>query len=1348
MQKLLKTYLRRLTNLTSRNRSLLLLNLPQEQFIDLHQLDFLNNKPSFEFINLLISQKLQIPLCDIMDSRLEKVNESSKILRKIATTEAFIQQERGAEDLYVGYPFVKGKFSDGTVVRCPLLFFPVTLKNSGMPPYGTQPEGKKWILERRDESISLNRSFLLAYSHFNQIKIKDDLLETSFDDFSKESLVFRTQLYELLKESPIEINFNQDNFTEKLTDFQKLTKSDLEESERNGELKLFPQAVLGIFPQGGSYLVPDYEQIIAHSTAPRSYGRPAPDEGGERDFNTSLPFFKEGRPSLRCPDEVGRGGSGSINVLNHEQLVPTTPSKFDFVRILTPLLQNEGKLKETVREENSFLPFSIDASQEAAIQQVKSGASLVVQGPPGTGKSQLIANLVADFTSRGKKVLVVCQKRVALDTVYSRLEKGKMTDFVALIHDFKNDRKALFEKITNQIERVDEYQKKNKSLDAVFLERNFTQNSRRIDKLSEELQSFKNALFEESICGMSVKELYLTSSNEKPYIELGDKYKIFNFNDLADFESRLKRYFQYEQMLQSSDGYGFWKNRISFANFTFADVPKIKNAIAEVADFQTTNFTRFSIAELNNLDENVIQQFSKLLAYEKVLKIFESIKNEKKHLQNRQFDLKKISAEIIQLAKQNWIETTLSVEQLLLKKSQAEHAWIASKSGFSWFTWKLFSKDKKELIQLLLQNRLSLQSADIEMIIGKINNRITFENLKDKLAKKEMFIDAKDEPEAIEQTLKNYILANEAFSLYTANDFLQNDDFSLKYYQNLTQIIKEIKQKLAQWKVFFSDWQINSIINYTDNCLIELFDYLQESDSLKNAFSHTELEIIEKLTKNPENTTEVFQNSLRLAWIQHIEGLYPILRSVSSLKMQQMEDELQQSVLQKQALSQEIVLLKLREQTYKDLLINRLQNVVTYRELHHQTTKKRKLWSVRKVLEAYSAELFKLIPCWMASPESVSAMFEMKENLFDLVIFDEASQCFAEYGIPAIFRGKQIVVAGDSKQLPPNDLDQIRYEEDLSHEPILEIDSLLDLAAQYLPQASLMGHYRSQSLDLIGFSNKFFYKNSLSLLPHYEHISRNQPAINYIKVEGIWEKNTNEREAERVVDLVAELQQISLEKSIGVVTFNHKQAELIENRYAETYELRIKNVNTQVSVKNIENIQGDEFDIVIFSIGYAPDANGRLLMNFGNLNQTGGENRLNVAVTRAREKIYVVSSIFPNQLNVENAQNEGPKLMKKYLEYALAVSNGEFLHEPNLPESFRTDWFLKEQLKRRNSQYISELPFADLTVKSPNGKYESLILTDDDLYFEGISPKGSHAYLPINLKAKGWKFERNWSRNK
>jgi hypothetical protein len=649
---------------------------------------------------------------------------------------------------------------------------------------------------------------------------------------------------------------------------------------------------------------------------------------------------------------------------------------------------------------------------------------------------------------------------------------------------------------------------------------------------------------------------------------------------------------------------------------------------------------------------------------------------------------------------------------------------------------------------------------DLEVLIKKIDNRLTFEALKEKLAKKDIYINLRDEFDETEQTLKNYILANEAYGFYQVNEFLRNAAFSLNYYQQLEQIIIEAKQKALEWGFYLTDNQIDSvkktsIVEY----LQENFDLLHDADEINNTFSRAEMEIVEMLFATPKNAIEIFQNSLRLAWIRHIENLYPILRSVSSLKMAQMEEELQESVNQKQVLSQEIVLLKLREQTYKDLIINRLQNVVTYRELQHQTTKKRKIWSVRKVLENYFDEIFKLIPCWMASPESVSAMFLMdaqaEEKLFDLVIFDEASQCFAEYGIPAIFRGKQVVIAGDSKQLQPNDLYQVRYEEemtteDISYEPMLEIDSLLDLAAQFLPQTSLQGHYRSQSLDLIGFSNQHFYKNSLHLLPHYEEISKNEPAINYVKVDGIWEKNSNDIEAKKVVEMVADLQKTSPEKTIGVVTFNHRQAELIErlmNEFRIVSDLQLTNDNRRISVKNIENIQGDEFDIVIFSVAYAPDEKGKMLMNFGSLNQSGGENRLNVAASRAREKIYVISSILPQQLNVENAQNEGPKLLKKYLEYALAVSNKNYSSMQSLPERFRTDWFLKEQLKNGNPLFINELPFADLTVKTSTGKYESLILTDDDLYFENISPKETHAYLPINFRAKGWKFERVWSRN-
>ncbi|MFC0185502.1 DUF4011 domain-containing protein [Pseudarcicella hirudinis] len=255
LKKILKSYQKRLTNLSSRNKSLLLLTLSSEQFLDVHELDFLQNTPSFELVEQLLAQKNTIQLCDVLDPRFEKVNEVSKRLRKISRTEKFIEEERGSEDLYIGYPFIKGKLLDGTLVRCPLLFFPVTLAQKSQ-------KTNQWILQRRDEPVSLNRSFLLAYSHFNQVKISDAFLEQSFEDFPKNSLEFRTALYEFLKASPLEINFNQELFTNQLTHFEKSTRADLELSEKNGALKLFPQAVLGIFPQAGSFLVDDYELLI------------------------------------------------------------------------------------------------------------------------------------------------------------------------------------------------------------------------------------------------------------------------------------------------------------------------------------------------------------------------------------------------------------------------------------------------------------------------------------------------------------------------------------------------------------------------------------------------------------------------------------------------------------------------------------------------------------------------------------------------------------------------------------------------------------------------------------------------------------------------------------------------------------------------------------------------------------------------------------------------------------------------------------------------------------------------------------------------------------------------------
>ena len=384
---------------------MLLLNLSAEYFLDIHELDFLQNKPSFNIIEQLIAQKNTISLCEIHDPRYERVNEASKRLRKISRTEKFIEEERGSEDLYVGYPIVKGKLSDGTVVRCPLMFFPVHLNQ----------KNEAWQIQSRDEAVTLNRSFLLAYSHFNQVPISDEFLEQFFEDFSKDSLEFRTQLYEYLKESLLKINFNKDLFINELIHFEKSSKADLELSERNGELKLFPQAVLGIFPQAGSFLVPDYEELL------------------EKSHKSQVVGHKE-------TSEIEQS-----NYINNTKEVTDSENSIDFLFPSSNFTTNDLRLTTNkIKEESLLTPFAIDATQELALRQVKSGASLIVQGPPGTGKSQLICNLVADFTARGKKVLVVCQKRAALDVVQERLTRAGMRAFVGNVHDFKNDRKNLY----------------------------------------------------------------------------------------------------------------------------------------------------------------------------------------------------------------------------------------------------------------------------------------------------------------------------------------------------------------------------------------------------------------------------------------------------------------------------------------------------------------------------------------------------------------------------------------------------------------------------------------------------------------------------------------------------------------------------------------------------------------------------------------------------------------------------------------------------------------------------------------------------------------------------------------
>lgn len=1313
----LKTFRRRLTNLSSRNRSLLLTSLPAGQFLDLQEADFLLNKSSFTIIADLIGRKASVSVCEVLDARQERSNEVSRKLRRIDRTVRFIEEERGTEDLYIGWPFVKGKFLDDTVVHGPLLFFPVQIEQ----------QGKFWKLTRRgDELAFLNPTLALAYGQFNQVKIPDEVIEKTLDDFDRDSLVFRTQLYEWLKTTPLEINFNQDLFTDKLQFFNKQTSRDLVQLERTGELKLYPEAVLGIFPQAGSFLVPDYDRLLA-----------------------------EGRGEGTEDEEQG--------MLNGELDLPDD---------LTPLPAAPNPLPEKF----IHTPLPMDASQEAALRAVKAGHSLVVQGPPGTGKSQLIANLMADAAASGKRVLLVCQKRAALDVVQERLHQVGMAPFLALIHDFQDDRRALFDQIAEQINQIDAYRQQNNSLNAVLLERDFDVESRRIDETLAELQSFKNALFDTSVCGLSAKELYLTTDFGAPTIPLEDSYKQFHLLDVDNFVRRLTDYAAYQQRLGSGH---LWAERVSFAQFSNVDLATIDQTITQwsqlrdhaneqVEQILGQPLSADQLADWQAHDWEITALLNLVGSPDR--KELWAVVNQLRHTPNHPaLAVDEIKFEQISQAWEETLaapgpETSLPTADLRAFRDLLTDARKARSSWISWNWWQLTNTGKEQLQTVASANKLPLSETELQTLATKVDKRIRLEAICYEARSLLTDLLLPETPESIrllkraQQIIER--IKNIAPLHHLPESYWQTDEQFISDTKTLLSLAETVEKQRITSQTYLTTnqltriWEEDTFVGAFRQALRDDFDLMVEADRLMAEFTDSETQVVERLhDQEPSTWVERFQVSLRLAWLNHIEALHPQLRSVSSLKMNQWEHNLQDSVQRKQQLSRDILLVKLREQTYRNLTLNRLNNVVTYRDLLHQTTKKRNVWPVRKLMEAFADEVFKLVPCWLASPESVSAMFPLREGLFDLVIFDEASQCFAENGIPAMIRGKQVIVTGDNQQLRPSDLYRTRLDDTEQDEemPIaLEVESLLELAAQQFPQVSLTEHYRSHSLDLITFSNENFYQNKLSLLPNFDDVNRQEPAIRYLNVKGMWLQNTNLIEAEAILELLDQLKTELPGRSIGVVTFNYPQQQLIQDMLESKLEALVLSGEDTAQrpmglfIKNIENVQGDERDIIIFSIGYASDERGRVMAQFGSLNAKGGENRLNVAVTRARERIYIVTSLWPEQLVIADTANNGPKLLKAYLAYALNVAREQFQPTPQVQQALQASALLKDKLAAQHPNWQPELPFADLTVKEDKD-YKSLVLTDDDAYYQQTL-KQAHAYLPISLRTRRWPFERMWSR--
>jgi len=1301
--------------LSGNNRSLYLPRLTSDQFIDIQELSQLNGEKAFTIVERLIAEKFST-ICPLSDVRLESANKASARLKKLKRIDQFIFEERGAKDLHVGWPFVEGKLVDGTLVRCPLLFIPVTLTTIG----------NQWILQpRKDAGVTFNKTFLLAYAYYNKVNANEALLEESFEEVDRESIAFRLWLYQLFQKNEFEINFNPDTYRDELMPFINYKREELEEILKRGELKLQPNAVLGIFPQAGSYLVPDYLHLI--------------EETAIQDLED---FFYERTATLEIPDQQN---------FHHQ-----------------------------VKEDKMYSVFMQDTWQENALKAAKLGHSMIVQGPPGTGKSQLICNLITDAMATGKRVLVVSQKRAALDVVYQRLKSHQFGQFLALVHDFKNDRRDIYDKLTHQIEHVAEYKIRNISLDAIQLDRQFTRICHRMDMIIEELTAFKESLFDESECGCSIKSLYLESNLEAESIPLKQEFSFFRLDNVTAFLSKLKTYLNHAIKFKSTDY--VLKNRKSFSAFSALDLTSLIKAVVEV-DLTFKKITQHLNADLNvTLDweqcESLIAKKStanslkELLQTDKIYSYFKCMIPEQ-DAETSSLWLSNVEKNLMSCFEGIGPETHTLTVHLGALQNALHRSMNARKNLLGLIQWELFSKDKFLIKRTLVANGLENNREGFIQLEKKLDNRLNLEHNLSKLRSKNWLHEV---PETLNQ--KDYIhwFAQQHFALTaklnfselrwiktiidpgsnTLQDFVQKID-------RLYSILDEIDQHKITWINYLTPHQIKSIIQGPEEvqklitALKKDFDSLCEFDLLEENLNTEEKAVINRLHDHTqswaeEKLTPLFLNSLRLAWIDHLEAKHPELRLVSTGKISQLEKELQDLHREKKAISEEIVLLRAREKVIDELKFNRLNNRVTYRDLLHQVTKKKKIWPIRKLISRFEEEVFKLVPCWLASPESVSAIFPMI-SLFDLVIFDEASQCFAERGIPSLYRGKQVIIAGDNMQLRPGDFYQARWQDEEDDHPDTEVDSLLELAGRYLMNIQLRGHYRSKSPELIDFSNRHFYKGALKFIPDRNTINQATPAIQYEKVEGIWWNNTNDQEALYIADRVVQLTNEKPSSTIGIVTFNAPQQLHVMDRIEEAFSAEGITIPETIFVKNIENVQGDERDIIIFSIGYAPDKQGRVNAQFGSLNLAGGENRLNVAVSRAREKIIVVTSLWPEQLNVENTLNLGPKLLKDYLQFALETSKGNFSPHSEFQNNRQVAIQLKDEIKKwaaiKWPDYQLEenhFPHLDFTLRKGDHTIGAFF-TDDNNYFQSPTVKSDHVLIPILLENMNWPFLRLYSRN-
>ena len=1063
--------------------------------------------------------------------------------------------------------------------------------------------------------------------------------------------------------------------------------------------------------------------------------------------------------------------------------------------IFNPEVNNQEAFKEEDIDSqldygSMYQVLDADSSQIAVIEDVKAGRNLVVEGPPGTGKSQTIVNLIAELLAEGKTVLFVSEKMAALEVVKDRLQSVGLGKFVLELHSHKTRRK----KFLKDLKKAVNVRPENPI--------NADETIRKLDSLKKQLDDYPEVIHQKYY-GVNLSPFELFGMKEDAEVHFVKKDKILplvrfekpelvTIKDLDDMVFKLESVAELYQTISKENPWSLCAPK----SLLPADLREIELLIIDCIQ-ALDNF----IIEKDFIHNTFgIKSPESLSEFSKSLKAFKLIESKKSSL----IDSSIITSKIWKL---NNNDPYKLIEDLELYQGQSKilskfndnilkvdiDKLIRDVTEVSNKKFRLFNNNKKK-IESIVGRYYQRPVPDSNQVVRDLNTAKVAINLKHKIERndglaKQYFGEYwhlganTNDLKSITTWMKEFwALVDEGIFSTQTIDLLSKDLFNINASDNLSSYIslgEDFKNKLSrldkklnprsklifkrdtadvtfdQWKKQLNNWrgQLSSLHLWSQ--------YLNTKNSLNGTDSELFIDVIEKRNILKDDVKALvfgnFADSLLNVMFLENQQLATFIGELHENKISEFK-KLDKDILE---LNRKRIIHKLNS-NIPNIFGGALDNQAQI--LAGEFTRKSGHLPVRKLLQKAGGLIKKIKPVFMMSPLSIAQYLDPtnEELQFDVVIFDEASQVKPQDALGAFMRAKTAVVMGDTQQLPPTSFfeqmaDGESYEEEATS---LDMESILHLCKLSFPVKMLKWHYRSRHESLISVSNEQFYDNELLVYPSPSHIDPELGLKLHYNPNTCYDRGSssaNVGEAKDVVKAIFEhFDTYGDTKSLGVGTFSVAQKNAIleelelQRKYRPELEpLFSENNEERFFVKNLETIQGDERDVILISVGYGHDEEGKMSLNFGPLNQEGGERRLNVLITRAREKCVVFSNFKSHDMHLSNNPPFGVKSLKEFLHYAENITLGNQVTKNKKQQKFEDSIakFLEEKgyiVARQVGSSGFKVDLALIDEENP-GQYFLGITTDGEMYASSKVARDRNRLREQVLEGLGWNIYHLWS---